>query len=99
MTMKVKPNPARTVEGQPLRVLDPAKAEFIPVGGANVPTTPYWLRRLADGDVVRVTDDAGDTGENSHAHVAAEVPQNGPGNAGAKAAKPTRKTKPKATEA
>jgi hypothetical protein len=43
--MKVKPR-----EG--LKVLNPDSRLHLPPEGAEVPETSYWLRRLADGDVV-----------------------------------------------
>ncbi|GGA00311.1 hypothetical protein GCM10011497_33630 [Elstera cyanobacteriorum] len=47
--------PAPTGAGLPgsvLRVLDPDTGLPLPDTGAEVPATPYWLRRLADGDVI-----------------------------------------------
>lgn len=32
-------------------VRDPATGDPLPHGGGRVPDTPYWRRRLADGDV------------------------------------------------
>ncbi len=37
--------------GTHLRVLDPETGHALPETGAEVPATPYWLRRVADGDV------------------------------------------------
>lgn len=39
----------RPIEG--LRVRDPATLQHLPEDGAQVPRTPYWLRRLRMGDV------------------------------------------------
>lgn len=33
------------------RVLDPATRKPLPAEGAEVERTPYWLRRLREGDV------------------------------------------------
>jgi hypothetical protein len=33
----------------------PETGEQLAAEGAQVPATPYWLRRLRDGDVVEVT--------------------------------------------
>lgn len=45
--MQIKP-----VSGR--RVPDPEKGGFLPPEGRTVEQTVYWLRRLADGDVVAV---------------------------------------------
>lgn len=37
-----------------VRVRDPDTKQHIPVTGREVPESSYWLRRLADGDVVEV---------------------------------------------
>lgn len=50
--MFVKPNPNKKVGGQKLKVFDPARREFLPDAGRDVPKTPYWQRRLSVGDVV-----------------------------------------------
>lgn len=47
--MFIKPAPGLTVR-DPDRGLAP-----IPVDGIEVPNSSYWLRRLADGDVVDAT--------------------------------------------
>lgn len=44
-TIFVKPAAGRLVR-------DPATRGHLPAEGAEVPRTGYWLRRLADGDVV-----------------------------------------------
>ncbi|MCK9389766.1 MAG: DUF2635 domain-containing protein [Sulfuritalea sp.] len=43
--MQLKPAPGRAVP-------DPEKGGFLPQEGRAVEATAYWLRRLADGDVV-----------------------------------------------
>ncbi len=43
--MFVKPAPGRMVR-------DPISKRHLPGGGAEVPATNYWLRRLDAGDVV-----------------------------------------------
>lgn len=43
--MFVKPIPDRTVP-------DPARGDSLPPEGRTVEPTQYWLRRIADGDVV-----------------------------------------------
>jgi len=45
--MQVKPVSGRQVP-------DPEKGGFLPSEGRAVKATIYWLRRLADGDVVEV---------------------------------------------
>ncbi|QPC44004.1 DUF2635 domain-containing protein [Kaustia mangrovi] len=35
-----------------IKVRDPRTMDHIPEVGRNVPETPYWRRRLRDGDVV-----------------------------------------------
>jgi hypothetical protein len=45
--MLVKPAPG-------LKVRDPITKQHLPVEGALVPATAYWLRRLNDADVVEV---------------------------------------------
>jgi hypothetical protein len=47
MTMFVKPAPG-------LKVRHPISKFHIPDSGIEVPEESYWLRRLADGDVIRV---------------------------------------------
>lgn len=47
--MYVKP-----VEGR--QVPDPDKGGLLPAEGRVVEATTYWLRRVADGDVVQVED-------------------------------------------
>lgn len=49
--MQVKPNAGRQVP-------DPEKGGFLPPEGRAVEATTYWLRRLAEGDVVAVDLDA-----------------------------------------
>ena len=43
--MYVKPKPGALVR-------DPVTRTPLPSGGAEVPEDQYWMRRLADGDVV-----------------------------------------------
>jgi hypothetical protein len=51
--MFVKPAPAgHDLPGTHLRVLDPDTGQILPLEGLDVPATTYWLRRLADGDVI-----------------------------------------------
>lgn len=45
--MFVKPNPG-------IKIRDPHTKTFLPVDGTNVEETPFWLRRLRDGDVTIV---------------------------------------------
>jgi hypothetical protein len=49
--MLVKPVSGRQVP-------DPEKGGFLPPEGRAVEATTYWLRRLADGDVVEVDPEA-----------------------------------------
>lgn len=48
--MRVKPKPG-------LLVRDPKTLRPLPPEGREVPETPLWQRRLANGDVVRVEED------------------------------------------
>lgn len=45
--MFVKPQKGRSVP-------DPARGDLLPADGRNVEENSYWLRREADGDIVRV---------------------------------------------
>lgn len=47
------------VPAEGLIVLDPETRQPIPASGASVPKTSYWVRRLADGDVLERTEDLG----------------------------------------
>lgn len=40
-----------------LRLADPVTGDYLPEGGALVPRSGFWLRRLKDGDVVEVKRD------------------------------------------
>lgn len=42
---------------QGLVVRDPDLRDYLPEAGRTVPDSPYWLRRLADGDVQRVQEE------------------------------------------
>jgi len=35
-----------------LRIADPATGNYLPEGGALMPRSGFWLRRLKDGDVI-----------------------------------------------
>lgn len=37
-----------------IRVADPLTGQYLPEGGALMPRSAFWLRRVADGDVVEV---------------------------------------------
>ncbi|MEC5343660.1 DUF2635 domain-containing protein [Brenneria populi] len=47
--MKVKPTAGRAVR-------DPVKGVLLPESGAEVGDSPFWRRRLRDGDVELVTE-------------------------------------------
>lgn len=47
-TLYIKPAPG-------LKVRDPRTGEHLPEDGAEKPKIRYWLRRLADGDVVKAS--------------------------------------------
>lgn len=47
--MKIKPTTGRAVR-------DPVKGTLLPEEGADVENSPFWRRRLRDGDVERVTE-------------------------------------------
>ena len=51
--MFIKPNPNKKVGDKALKVFDLVHQDFLPEEGRNVPDTPYWVRRLQEGDVVR----------------------------------------------
>ncbi|CAG0966883.1 hypothetical protein MTYP_01042 [Methylophilaceae bacterium] len=46
--MRIKPASGRQVP-------DPDKGGYLPPEGRNVEPNLYWLRRIADGDVVKVS--------------------------------------------
>lgn len=46
--MRIKPASGRQVP-------DPEKGGYLPPEGRNVEPNLYWLRRIADGDVVKVS--------------------------------------------
>lgn len=54
--MFLKPNPERIVEGTSLQVFDPEHMDWMPSEGRHVPSSPYWVRRVAEGDCVYVVD-------------------------------------------
>lgn len=45
--MKVKP-------AQGIKIRDPDLKDFLPEEGRDVPDSPFWHRRVRDGDVVAV---------------------------------------------
>lgn len=45
--MFLQPAPGRVVP-------DPERRDLLPAQGRDVPASTYWLRRVADGDVVMV---------------------------------------------
>lgn len=45
--MFLQPAPGRVVP-------DPERSDLLPAQGRDVPASTYWLRRVADGDVVMV---------------------------------------------
>lgn len=48
--MKLKPLKGRSVP-------DPARGDLLPADGRNVEPSPYWLRRISDGDVEVVSEE------------------------------------------
>jgi len=50
--MRVYPNPEMVVNGQPVRVRDPQRGDYLPAEGRHVPRDSYWLRRKTQGDVI-----------------------------------------------
>lgn len=52
--MKVRSNPERKLEDNPIQVRDPIDNKPLPEEGKAVPENAYWLRRLRDGDVIEV---------------------------------------------
>lgn len=51
--LNVKPAPEKSVR-------DPVLRDVLPAEGRRVERSDYWLRRLADGDVVELTDTPAD---------------------------------------
>lgn len=49
----LKPNPDRLVEGKPVKVYDPAHADFLPADGRAVILNTYWVNRIRNGEVLR----------------------------------------------
>lgn len=47
--MHIRPAPG-------LRVRDPISKRHLPEGGKDVPESSFWMRRLAEGDVVLAAD-------------------------------------------
>lgn len=54
MSLHLKPNPDKKVDGKPVSVPDPITGEPLPEDGKVVPKSTYWLRRLQCGDAVHV---------------------------------------------
>jgi hypothetical protein len=53
--MFVKPAPSPFKEGEVRRILRPGNFVPLPAEGAEVPDDdPFWNRRLAQGDVIRI---------------------------------------------
>lgn len=50
-TVFVRPAPG-------LQIRDPETGNYLPDAGQIVPRTPFWMRRLADGDVIETTSTA-----------------------------------------
>lgn len=55
MPDKIYLKPGKGRDGQPLRVVDPATLEPLPLGGKAVVLTTGWRRRLRDGDVEKLS--------------------------------------------
>jgi hypothetical protein len=50
--MYIKPREVQTQDGLVLaQVYDPERKDRLPVEGRDVPDTPYWRRRIAEGGV------------------------------------------------
>jgi len=56
------------------QVFDPALRDYLPAEGREVSETPYWRRRIIDGDV---TESAARTPEQKQAEAAAELEAEG----------------------
>lgn len=74
-TIRVYPNPDALVEGVPVKVRDPARGDYLPAEGREVPRDQYWLRRLRDGDV-REGEPESAARSNSHGDKAEKYPHN-----------------------
>lgn len=53
MPLFLKPNPNNIIDDALVRVWDPQHKDFLPATGRVVPRAPYWLKRLAEGSVVK----------------------------------------------
>lgn len=62
-TFFIKPAPGRMVR-------DPDTLEFLQPGGEEKPFTPYWCRRLDDGDVIEFNPNEAPTSLNAVAAAA-----------------------------
>lgn len=48
----VRPNPDHLADGEPVKVFDPVKRDFLPATGRKVQRTAYWMRRIAAREVL-----------------------------------------------
>lgn len=54
----LKPNPEQKIDGQPVKVFDPAHHDFLPESGRFVILNPYWVNRLRYNEVLRADENA-----------------------------------------
>ncbi len=54
----LKPNPEQKIDGQPVKVYDPAHHDFLPESGRFVILNPYWVNRLRYNEVLRADENA-----------------------------------------
>lgn len=60
----LKPNPEQKIDGQPVKVYDPAHHDFLPESGRFVILNPYWVNRLRYNEVLRADENAETKGQN-----------------------------------
>ncbi len=73
MSLHLKPNPDKKVDGNPVSVPDPITGEPLPEDGKVVPKSTYWVRRLQCSDVIHVTEDT-DTNSETEKKSAVKTP-------------------------
>lgn len=62
----LKPNPEQKIDGQPVKVFDPAHHDFLPESGRFVILNPYWVNRLRYNEVLRAEEDSAQPDNNSN---------------------------------
>lgn len=62
----LKPNPEQKIDGQPVKVFDPAHHDFLPESGRFVILNPYWVNRLRYNEVLRTDQDSTEPDQNTN---------------------------------